>query len=155
MPDATIEMTSQDMNNQSRSIDEELRAEYNLPHTQSGTGEGNKSKDSTNEPQNPDGGAIVRHKMNPKNGPASRTSQNSSLNDLHPFSQVLSIRELEECLHIEKAFPHYERGSREKVSSVQVFGLFYGQMLTLLQPVSSSIASRNAPSLVLAYSRFP
>lgn len=42
-------------------------------------------------------------------------SKPSKLNDLHPFVQLLSLANVEDCLSVEAAFPEAERCSAEKV----------------------------------------
>lgn len=57
-------------------------------------------------------------KPKPRKESLTAESQDPCLNELHPFSQVLSIRELEDCMKVEEAFSPSERGSREKVSTL-------------------------------------
>jgi hypothetical protein len=42
----------------------------------------------------------------------------SKLDELHPFVQLLSLSNVEDCVRVEEAFPERERCSREKVRSV-------------------------------------
>lgn len=40
----------------------------------------------------------------------------SPLDELHPFVQILSVADVDDCVHVESAFPENERCSREKAS---------------------------------------
>lgn len=40
----------------------------------------------------------------------------SQLDDLHPFVQILSVADADDCVRVESAFPEHERCSKEKVS---------------------------------------
>lgn len=41
----------------------------------------------------------------------------TKLDDLHPFVQLLSVSNVEDCVQVESAFPEHERSSRDKVGS--------------------------------------
>ncbi|KAI5291454.1 hypothetical protein KEM54_004546 [Ascosphaera aggregata] len=43
------------------------------------------------------------------------TRQPSALDSLHPFVQLLSLADLDDCVQVEEAFPPHERCSREKM----------------------------------------
>src|SRR5436190_8699195 len=57
-----------------------------------------------------------------------RISPPSKLDELHPFVQLLSLSNVEDCVRVEEAFPEHERCSREKVRSVD------GECLVLRWP---------------------
>lgn len=44
------------------------------------------------------------------------THHRTKLDELHPFVQLLSASNVEDCVEVEKAFPENERCSRDKVS---------------------------------------
>lgn len=48
------------------------------------------------------------------------TQHRTKLDELHPFVQLLSVSNVEDCLEVEKAFPENERCSRDKVSPLQL-----------------------------------
>lgn len=41
--------------------------------------------------------------------------ERSEIDELHPFVQLLSLSNVDDCLKVEEAFPEHERCSREKV----------------------------------------
>ena len=43
------------------------------------------------------------------------THHRTKLDELHPFVQLLSTSNVEDCLNVENAFPEQERCSRDKV----------------------------------------
>lgn len=40
----------------------------------------------------------------------------TAIDDLHPFTSVLTLSDVEECVTVEEVFPEHERASRDKVS---------------------------------------
>lgn len=62
------------------------------------------SEPSSNEPGNP-------------NMFAAQAQQNSKRDDVHPYTQTLTLSDVESCVILEEAaFPPQERATREKVS---------------------------------------
>lgn len=53
------------------------------------------------------------------------THHRTKLDDLHPFVQLLSVSNVDDCVKVEDAFPEAERCSRDKVRSLTV--LFQAQ----------------------------
>jgi hypothetical protein len=51
-------------------------------------------------------------------GPVPR--QRTELDDLHPFVQVLTTSNVDDCIKVEEDFPEHERCSREKVRYISV-----------------------------------
>lgn len=43
------------------------------------------------------------------------THHRTKLDDLHPFVQLLSVSNVNDCVEVENAFPEHERCSRDKV----------------------------------------
>jgi hypothetical protein len=58
----------------------------------------------------------------------------SPLADLHPFVQLLSLSNVDDCVDVEAAFPEHERSTREKVRSKIRSSLFvtYGNAASLV-----------------------
>ena len=71
----------------------------------------------------PDGDAV-QQPSKPKQGStfAEMAQKNAKRDDLHPYTQTLTLSDVESCVILEEAaFPPQERATREKVS--QLFSL--------------------------------
>jgi hypothetical protein len=66
---------------------------------------------------------------------AAQAQKNSKRDDLHPYTQTLTLRDVESCVILEEAaFPPQERATREKVSQPLL-------PLTMIQPRCRMIAT--------------
>lgn len=51
----------------------------------------------------------------------SQGRQRTALDELYPFTSVLTVNNVEDCVTVEEAFPEHERASREKVCLTCLF----------------------------------
>lgn len=78
----------------------------------------------------------------------------TALDELHPFTAVLTVSNVDDCVDVEEAFPEHERASREKVRFF-FFSFFFPSSIASYSPNdvliacdarSLCIVSQNAPN---------
>lgn len=57
---------------------------------------------------------------------SSQAKQRTALDNLYPFTSVLTVGNVDDCMSVEEVFPEEERASKEKVSLLKIYlRLFY------------------------------
>lgn len=68
---------------------------------------------------------------------SSQAKQRTALDNLYPFTSVLTVGNVDDCVSVEEVFPEEERASKEKVRPLKIYlrlcylVVFFGQILIL------------------------